>query len=144
MLPSVEQAFVGRDETRAPLKTPAWEASKCATLCKNGLGTFLTRCFNVHEWTEILFPHVYDYEYNVGTYLSSKCSQEWTEIALPDVCVPCGYNFVAFSDQQPTFESLVCLISVEILCLQNSAKNETGIPCQTSNCKEVSTIIFIQ
>ena len=70
MLPSVEQAFVGRDETRAPLKTPAWEASKCATLCKNGLGTFLTRCFNVHEWTEILFPHVYDYEYNVGTYLS--------------------------------------------------------------------------
>ena len=70
MLPSVEQAFVGRDETRAPLKTPAWEASKCATSCKNGLGTSLTRCFNVHEWTEILFPHVYDYEYNVGTYLS--------------------------------------------------------------------------
>ena len=28
MLPSVEQAFVGRDETRAPLKTPAWEAMK--------------------------------------------------------------------------------------------------------------------
>ena len=26
MLSSVEQAFVGRDETRAPLKTPAWEA----------------------------------------------------------------------------------------------------------------------
>ena len=26
MLPSVEQAFVGRDEKRAPLKTPAWEA----------------------------------------------------------------------------------------------------------------------
>ena len=28
MLFSVEQAFVGRDETRAPLKTPAWEATK--------------------------------------------------------------------------------------------------------------------
>ena len=28
MLSSVEQAFVGRDEKRAPLKTPAWEASK--------------------------------------------------------------------------------------------------------------------
>ena len=28
MLSSVEQAFVGRDETRAPLKTPAWEASQ--------------------------------------------------------------------------------------------------------------------
>ena len=27
MLSSVEQAFVGRDEKRAPLKKPAWEAS---------------------------------------------------------------------------------------------------------------------
>ena len=27
MLFSVEQALVGRDEKRAPLKTPAWEAS---------------------------------------------------------------------------------------------------------------------
>ena len=27
MLSSVEQAFVGRDEIRAPLKMPAWEAS---------------------------------------------------------------------------------------------------------------------
>ena len=26
MLFSLEQAFVGRDEKRAPLKTPAWEA----------------------------------------------------------------------------------------------------------------------
>ena len=26
MLFSVEQVFVGRDEKRAPLKTPAWEA----------------------------------------------------------------------------------------------------------------------
>ena len=26
MLFSVEQAFVGRDERQAPLKTPAWEA----------------------------------------------------------------------------------------------------------------------
>ena len=25
MLSSVEQAFVGRDEKRVPLKTPAWE-----------------------------------------------------------------------------------------------------------------------
>ena len=28
MLFSVEQAFVGRDEKRAPLKRPAWEATK--------------------------------------------------------------------------------------------------------------------
>ena len=27
MLSSVEQAFVGRDEKRAPLKMPAWEAN---------------------------------------------------------------------------------------------------------------------
>ena len=30
MLFSVEQAFVGRDEKRAPLKTPSWEASTVA------------------------------------------------------------------------------------------------------------------
>ena len=24
----------------------------------------------MHEWTEILLPHAYDYENNVGTYLS--------------------------------------------------------------------------
>ena len=28
MLFSVEQAFVGREEIRAPLKTPAWEARR--------------------------------------------------------------------------------------------------------------------
>ena len=28
MLSSVEQAFAGRDERPAPLKTPAWEAKK--------------------------------------------------------------------------------------------------------------------
>ena len=28
MLSSAEQAFVGRDEKRAPLKTPAWEATR--------------------------------------------------------------------------------------------------------------------
>ena len=31
MLFSVEQVFVGRDEKRAPLKTPAWKASSFAT-----------------------------------------------------------------------------------------------------------------
>ena len=33
MLSSVEQAFVGRDEKRAPLKTPAWEA-RLELICK--------------------------------------------------------------------------------------------------------------
>ena len=32
MLFSVEQAFVGRDEIQAPLKTPAWEARFCEHL----------------------------------------------------------------------------------------------------------------
>ena len=32
MLFSVEQAFVGREEIRAPLKTPAWEARDLAVV----------------------------------------------------------------------------------------------------------------
>ena len=31
MLSSVEQAFVGKDEKRAPLKTPSWVATTMAT-----------------------------------------------------------------------------------------------------------------
>ena len=34
MLSSVEQAFVGREEIRAPLKTPAWEAKVRYVLAK--------------------------------------------------------------------------------------------------------------
>ena len=34
MLSSVEQAFVGRDEKQAPLKTPAWEAREHITNAK--------------------------------------------------------------------------------------------------------------
>ena len=37
MLSSVEQAFVGREEIRAPLKMPAWEAMKI----KDCFGMFL-------------------------------------------------------------------------------------------------------
>ena len=35
MLSSVEQAFVGRDEKRAPLKTPAWEANYWGAECES-------------------------------------------------------------------------------------------------------------
>ena len=35
MLFSVEQAFVGRDEKRAPLKTPAWETRANARYLKS-------------------------------------------------------------------------------------------------------------
>ena len=38
MLFSVEQAFVGRDEKRAPLKTPAWEATRNTAVSKIGNG----------------------------------------------------------------------------------------------------------
>ena len=37
MLSSVEQAFVGRDEKQAPLKTPAWGASQMRAHCKSNL-----------------------------------------------------------------------------------------------------------
>ena len=39
MLSSVERAFVGRDEKRAPLKTPAWEAT---ILCEGNIKTQTT------------------------------------------------------------------------------------------------------
>ena len=42
MLSSVEQAFLGRDEKRVPLKTLAWEASVRAA---HFSCTFLCRCF---------------------------------------------------------------------------------------------------
>ena len=51
MLFSVEQAFVGRDETRAPLKTPAWEANTFldfpeihTSLLSSALKMFFYRC----------------------------------------------------------------------------------------------------
>ena len=34
MLSSVEQVFVGREEIRAPLKTPAWEGEATFVLAK--------------------------------------------------------------------------------------------------------------
>ena len=40
MLFSVEQAFVGRDEKRAPLKTPAWEAKAMFAQVLSFLHTF--------------------------------------------------------------------------------------------------------
>ena len=42
MLFSVEQAYVGRDERRAPLKTPAWEARLT--------GDFLTSEIAEDDW----------------------------------------------------------------------------------------------
>ena len=47
MLFSVEKAFVGRDEKRAPLKTPAWEASD------------FSACSYLLFWLEILTAKVF-------------------------------------------------------------------------------------
>ena len=44
MLFSIEQAFVGREEIRAPLKRPAWEAS-----CFADLNTFPLKCHSMQE-----------------------------------------------------------------------------------------------
>ena len=46
MLSSVEQAFVGRQEIRAPLKTPAWEASQCQA--ENILVLFFLKLYTVN------------------------------------------------------------------------------------------------
>ena len=48
MLFTVEQAFVGREEIRAPLKTPAWEAMCKLVLQKLHLGP-------AHEQKQISF-----------------------------------------------------------------------------------------
>ena len=43
MLFSVEQAFVVRDERRAPVKTPAWEARSTRVLSKIEPSAFITK-----------------------------------------------------------------------------------------------------
>ena len=56
MLSSAERAFVGRDEKRAPLKTPAWEAT---ILCEGNLKTQTTelREAEVPLFVSLYFPH---------------------------------------------------------------------------------------
>ena len=46
MLSSVEQAFVGREEIRAPLKTPAWEATPGVLLRRIEIDLDLTKRSN--------------------------------------------------------------------------------------------------
>ena len=54
MLFPAEQAFMGRDEKRAPLKTPAWEASRpMDKLCFSEL----LRCYRTRlKLVSITFP----------------------------------------------------------------------------------------
>ena len=44
MLSSVEQAFVGSYETRAPLKTPAWEVTKFLGVLRLSVNPIETLC----------------------------------------------------------------------------------------------------
>ena len=50
MLSSVEQAFVGREEKRAPLKTPAWEATE--HVARSGLYPLLQSAYRAGHSTE--------------------------------------------------------------------------------------------
>ena len=50
MLSSVEQAFVGREEIRAPLKTPAWEATGFEARGKKKI------IFEAKEWIFSFIP----------------------------------------------------------------------------------------
>ena len=49
MLSSVEQAFVERDEKRAPLKTPAWEAMAQHVLLSHELWLLLGGLLSTQE-----------------------------------------------------------------------------------------------
>ena len=66
MLFSVEQAFVGRDEKLAPLKTPAWEAIQH---CDMKLPTFTRPLYEVgeHNTKKFLFLFL-----NSDTFLSDS------------------------------------------------------------------------
>ena len=53
MLFSVEQAFVGREEIRAPLKTPAWEARDFTDHQESAEECKIVRNLNVSRQKEI-------------------------------------------------------------------------------------------
>ena len=71
MLFSVEQAFVGREEIRAPLKTPAWEASHNWTHTRN---TEKTESYSLlHGRAEILnFSLWLNEKKNIDVFYSGK------------------------------------------------------------------------
>ena len=60
MLFSVEQAFVGREEIRAPLKTPAWEAIYypvllCIAKCGHVVTMYVLSWIKVSELKSLFF-----------------------------------------------------------------------------------------
>ena len=83
MLFSVEQAFVGREEIRAPLKTPAWEATTIKHLIQKAsfalhrphsvLAIPLWFCCSI--WLELVdAPLVGFSQHEVGLFLASEGS----------------------------------------------------------------------
>ena len=63
MLFSVEQAFVGREEIRAPLKTPAWEAT-CVAEC------LMPLTLDLEVWGSSLTHHIVSLDKELYTTLS--------------------------------------------------------------------------
>ena len=57
MLFSVEQAFVGREEIRSPLKTPAGEASRCPVNLTMVKTLMLNSLRNLYLFLESLNPY---------------------------------------------------------------------------------------
>ena len=77
MLFSVEQAFVGREEIRAPLKTPAWEAKLfLANLSLLVLLFRRSRCRYYRRrrccFTSLLFINVFALEMKNNGFIQSE------------------------------------------------------------------------
>ena len=56
MLFSAEQAFVGRDEKRAPLKAPACEANQCSA--KSFFSSYFTKRKEIDDSFELSGSHL--------------------------------------------------------------------------------------
>ena len=67
MLFSVEQAFVGRDEIRASLKTPAWEAMKVWDIIENRACAAIVHGFSKPRTTfECIYANTFTFKVSRG------------------------------------------------------------------------------
>ena len=74
MLSSVEQAFVGREEIRAPLKTHAWEARFPSVYCRieNELDRSNRHAILLQTWQNIIQSSVETNVVQTATHLESE------------------------------------------------------------------------
>ena len=76
---SVEQAFVGRDEIRALLKTPAWEAMKVWDVIENRACTAIAHGFRKPRTTfECIYTNTLTFKVSRGL---DKLAQPKTSLA---------------------------------------------------------------